>query len=150
MPSKEPAAADRSTAAPRLSQQGEQRLRREVAECRAGEVDHPSGGRFLARGQAQWAREVGAQRQHLDVRVFFAQRPSRAAQVLARDVDGHVAGRVAQMVEEAPSLDAAAAAILDEQATWSQQPGHLRRVLLHDGKLRARRVILVQIRDLLE
>ena len=53
--------------------------------------------------------------------------------MLARDVDGHVAGRVAQPVEEAPGLDAAAAAVLDEQATRPQQPGHLRRVPLHDA-----------------
>ena len=139
-----------STQPRRLSQQGERCLRREVAERRAGEVDHPSGGSLPARGQAQRPREVGAQRQHLDVRVFLAQRPGRAAQVLARDVDGHVTGRVAQLVEEAPGLEAAATAILDEQATRPQQPGHLRRVPLHDAKLGARRVILLQLRDLLE
>ena len=85
-----------SVAARRVAASG-----REVAERRAGEVNHTSGGSFLACGQAQAAREVSAQRQHLEVRVFLAQRPGRAAQVLARDVDRHVTGRVAQLVEQA-------------------------------------------------
>ena len=148
MPSRSPPSRPHSTC--RLSQQGERRLRGEVAERRAGEVNHPSSGSVPARGQAQRPREVGAQRQHLDVRVFLAQRPGRAAQVLTRDVDGHVTGRVAQPVEEVPGLEAAAAAILDEKATWPQQPGHLRPVALHDAKLGTRRVILLQLRDLLE
>ena len=77
-------------------------------------------------------------------------RQRRAAQVLARDVDGHVTGQVAQPVEEAPGLEAAATAILDEQATRPQQFGHLRRVPLHDAELGAGRVIFIQFCDLLE
>ena len=85
----------------RLSQQGERCLRSEVAESRAGKVDYPPGCSLLACRQAQRPREVGAQRQHLDVRVLLAQRAGRAAQVLARDINGHVTGRIAQPVEEA-------------------------------------------------
>jgi hypothetical protein len=70
--------------------------------------------------------------------------------VLARDVDGHVTGRLAQPVEEAPGLEAAATAIFDEQATRPLQPGHLRRMPLHDAKLGPGRIILLQLRDLLE
>src|SRR4051794_23200021 len=84
------------------------------------------------------------------MRVLLAQRLGRAAQVFARDVDGHVTGRVGQPVEEAPGLEAAATAILDEKATWAQQRGHLRGVPLHDAKLGARWVILLQLRNLLE
>src|SRR5436309_3453797 len=71
-------------------------------------------------------------------------------QVFARNVDGHVAGRFAQLVEQESGLEAAAAAILDEETTRPQQFSHLCRVPFHDAKLGACWIILVQLRDLFE
>ena len=67
-----------------------------------------------------------------------------------RDVDRQIGPRLAELFEQQPGLEAAAAAEFDQLAIRADRLGHLGGVALEDRQLGARQIILVELADLVE
>ena len=120
----------------------------EVADRRAREVDDGA-----ARGQnrrREGLGEVGADRDHGQACVGRGELVGGVAQEFAGDVDGHVAGRGTEMVEDDAGLGAAAAAELEQQGLRATGSGHLGGVTARDHQLGAGRIVLGERADLVE
>ncbi|CEE55398.1 hypothetical protein XAC2852_120022 [Xanthomonas citri pv. citri] len=85
----------------------------EIAERRAGEEHHVPPRRALRIGQAQRFGEVGAHRQHLDLRKLLGQPRGAFQQRRARDFQRRVGHHIAQALQQQFGLAAAAAAVFD-------------------------------------
>ncbi len=121
----------------------------EVADGGARKVGDPGTARG-GRRQAHAAVVVGAQRRHLQRGVAVAYPGGGGFELSTAHVDGHVRRRGEQMIEQRAGLGAAAAAVLDEDATGADEPRHLRRGRGHDGVLGARGIVLLKAGDPLE
>ena len=77
------------------------------------------------------------------------ERQCRLHQVIARNIDGHVTRRL-HGIDKDRRFGAAATAVFDQQCLWPDACCHTVRMLTHDAKLGASRVILGQVADRLE
>lgn len=78
------------------------------------------------------------------------QRGGRVTQVGFGDVDGNIARRRFELLKQQARLDAAAAAVLDQQAIGAKRRRHGLPVSAHDRQLGAGRVIFGQRADAVE
>ena len=100
-------------------------------------------------GPVQRGGEVGFQRLHLELRIAQLQPPHRLAQKVAADVDGGIAGRGLQRIEQQGGLAAGAAAEFDHRRARGQA-GQVGSQAAQQRGFGAGGVILVQLGDLLE
>ena len=70
--------------------------------------------------------------------------------MIPRDIHRDISREARQAVQQNTRLDAAAAAVFDQQGVRTDQRGHLCGIALHDRCLRARRVVLGKLADLIE
>ncbi len=85
-------------------EEGQGRLRLEVADGGAGEEGQPSSA-AAELGQGEGHGVVGADGGDLQARKVRRQPRRGGAQVLARDVDGDVGGRILERLQEDAHLD---------------------------------------------
>ncbi|MNV16370.1 hypothetical protein D3C71_1071290 [compost metagenome] len=122
----------------------------EVAERRAGEEHQVARGFALRGWQLHRLGEVGADRQHFDVRQGRCETGDAVQQSGARDFDRGVGDRVTQRVQQQLGLAAAAAAQFHHVQARADHLGDVMRTVLQQLQLGAGRVVLRLLGDLLE
>ena len=143
----QPAAAQQPR---RLLQEGQRLVGVEVAQRRAGEEAHAAPGAFELGRQREGPGVVGHDGLHREARVIGTQGIGGGLEVLARDVDGQIALRRLQRIEQQPHLDQRARAELHDLGPRADLRGDLAGTLREDAQLGARGVVLGQLADAVE
>ncbi len=122
----------------------------EVADRRAGEVDHVLHRHHGRRWQIERPCEIRNHRVHGDVRKFTTQALRRHVKVIRRNIDWYVSRKLVQMLQQDSGLETRTTAKFDQAGLWTDQYGHLVNRLAHDLELGVGQVVLGQLGDLLE